>query len=382
MKGELWAFGDEVLCFNIINSFDWHNPESAPATTRQDVLVAGVEVDGYSTPAFGPFENACACITVLGGVVLTANYDLDGEIDGDALGIANGGLVGVTPAEGNVTFRSCTFRNCRLGPGVVGYKNGLLTFESNTTDGCRGNCLQVLDVGNCRVSLLGNDLRCDSFILPPELVGGVSDVPSSLGCVVTLQGLIAALGVPFNLKWHILANDAAAHARHPEAGPLGTWRPLGPAAAPQRSSFRITDNQCESSLTPNTYCVHVIDAAMLAFGIETVRVLVDGNGCEGSETCIGLEHVNNGRAVYNECSSQAYGVELHNAPGMIVRNNSFEFPDIPQRDRGTHRAGLRAALTRKLNTTGVAGCEIRMLALGEKIDFSRVVPGAGACVPQ
>src|SRR5690606_12126286 len=129
MSGELWAFGDEVRCFNIINSFEWHRPESAPATTRQDVLISGVEVDGYSTPAFGPFENACACITVLGGLILTSNYDLDGDVDGDALGIANGGLLGVTPAEGNVTFRSCTFRNCRVGPGVVGYRDSLIIFD-------------------------------------------------------------------------------------------------------------------------------------------------------------------------------------------------------------------------------------------------------------
>jgi hypothetical protein len=60
MKGELWALGDEVLCINIVNSVDWRHPESAPATTRQDVLISGLEVDGYSTPSFGPFENARA----------------------------------------------------------------------------------------------------------------------------------------------------------------------------------------------------------------------------------------------------------------------------------------------------------------------------------
>jgi hypothetical protein len=357
MIGELWAFGDEVLCINIINSIDWHNPERAPATTRQDVLISGVEVDGYSTPAFGPFENACACITVLGGVILTSNYDLDGVVDGDALGIANGGLLGVTPAEGQVTFRSCTFRNCRVGPGVVGYRDGLIMFENVSTDGCRGNCLQILDVSDCRVLVRGNDLRCDSFILPPVLVGGATGVPSSLGCVAVLQGLPAAIGFPQNVRWHTLANDPAAHQRHPEAGPLGTWRPLGPSSAPRQSEYRIVENSCESSVTPSTYCLHVIDVAKLAFGFATVRALVYGNDCTGSETCIGLEHLENVRAIHNQCASQSFGIELHNSPGVRVADNSFEF-------------------------TQGAGCEVRILQLGEKIDFSRVLPGAGACVPQ
>ena len=358
MSGELWMFGDEVLCINIINSIDWHNPESAPATTRQDVLVSGVEVDGYSTPAFGPFENACACISILGGVILTSNYNLDGDVDGDAIGAANGGLLGVTPAEGNVTLRSCTFKNCRVGPGVVGYRDGSMVFENNSTDGCHGNCLQVFEASNSRVFLRGNDLRCDAFLLPPELAGGATDLPSSLGCVAVLQGVEASLGYPANIQWLSLANDPEAHARHPEAGPVGTWRPQGPAAAPQRSHYRIVDNHCETSVTPNTYCLHVIDAARLAFGLPTVRTLVDGNDCEGSETCISLEHIDHGRVVSNECSSQAFGIELHDSPGATVAGNSFEF------------------------LTGGTGCEIRDLALGEKIDFSRVVPGAGVCVPQ
>ena len=95
---------------------------------------------------------------------------------------------------------------------------------------CR--CRQLPGVG-----ARGN-LRCDSFILPPELVGGVTDYPSSLGCVVALQGAFAAVGVPYNVRWHALANDPVAHAAHPEAGPLGTWRPLGPAAAPRGSVFK------------------------------------------------------------------------------------------------------------------------------------------------
>ena len=100
-------------------------------------------------------------------------------------------------------------------------------------------------------------------------------------------------------------------------------------------------------MTPNTYCIHVIDAARVAFGLETVRALVYGNVCVGSETCIALEHADDGRVVFNACSSQAFGVELHNSRRAIVRNNSFEFPPS-------------------------GGCEIRVLELGDKIDFSRV----------
>jgi hypothetical protein len=174
---------------------------------------------------------------------------------------------------------------------------------------------------------------------------------------VALQGAFAAAGAPYNVRWHTLANDAVAHAAHPEAGPLGTWRPLGPAAVPRRSIYQLTDNQCKSAATPNTYCIHVMDAARLAFGRETVRALIDGNVCEGSETCIALEHVNDGDVVSNACSSQSFGVELHNSQRGIVRDNSFEFASS-------------------------VGCEIRILELGEKIDFSRVVQGAGVCVSQ
>ncbi|HEU4890646.1 MAG TPA: hypothetical protein VFT47_03800 [Vicinamibacterales bacterium] len=120
MTGELGAFGDEVLCINVVNSVDWHHPESAPATTRQDALISGVEADGYSTPSFGPFENACACITILGCPILTSNYDLKGDVNGAALGLENGGLLGVTPAEGDVTFISCTFRNCASRSSIAG----------------------------------------------------------------------------------------------------------------------------------------------------------------------------------------------------------------------------------------------------------------------
>ena len=355
MIGDLWMFGDEVLCINIINSIDWQNPEAAPATTRQDVVISGVEVDGYSTPEFGPFENACSCITILGGVILTTNYDLTGNPkDGDALGLANGGLLGVTPAEGDVTFDSCTFRNCRFGPGVVGYTGGKMVWKNNTTEGCRANCLQIYEVGDSRVLVKGNDLHCDSFLLPPEMTGGATDVPSSLGCVVVVQGMGAVLGYPNNLRWAELAFDPVAH-EHPEAGPLGTWRPQGPQLVPLPSSLRVIGNDCQSSESANTYCFHIIDLANLAFGFPSVSAIVRGNYCSGSQTCVSLEHAEDVEVVRNECSSQAFGVELHNSAGTMVAGNSFDFPD------------------------DVHGCEIRSLSLSEKIDFSRVAPGKGVC---
>ena len=119
--GELTVFGDETAFLSISNSFDWNDPEGAPETTRQDVVVSGVLVDGYSSPAFGPLENAYSCIAILGGFVATPNYDLDGVVDGDALGPANGGVLRFTPAEGDVSITASTFRNCRNGPLVMGY---------------------------------------------------------------------------------------------------------------------------------------------------------------------------------------------------------------------------------------------------------------------
>lgn len=357
MIGDPWMFGDEVLCINVINSIDWHDPEAAPATTRQDVVISGVEIDGYSTPAFGPFGNACSCITILGGVILTSNYDLDGDVDGDALGAANGGLLGVTPAEGDVTFDSCSFRNCRYGPGVVGYTGGRMVWRNNTTDGCRANCLQMYEIGNSRVLVSGNDLRCDAFLLPPELAGGATDVPSSLGCVVVFQGMGAALGYPTNLRWAELAFDPAAHAAHPEAGPIGTWRPQGLQFVPLPSHLRVIGNDCESSATANTYCFHIVDLANRVFGFPSISGVVRANDCAGSQTCIGLEHADDFEVVRNACSSQAFGVELHNAPGAVVARNRFDFTDVD-------------------------GCEVHELSLGDKIDFSRVAAGSGTCAYQ
>ncbi len=358
MYGEPWMFGDEVLCVSILNVQDWNDPETPQITTRQDVLVSGVFVDGYASPEFGPFENACACITVAGNVVHTANYDLNGEIDGDAFGIANGGFLDLTPAEGNVTIESCKFKNCRVGPGVIGYKNGAIRLANITTDGCRGNCLQLFENSGMSIHVTGNDLFCDSFLLPPELAGGATDTPSSLGCVVAFQGLFATLGLPANVRWASLAFDPAAHAAHPEAGPLGTWRPQGPSSAPLPSTLWITRNSCRSSLTENTYCFHVIDLSRFAFGMEAVSAVIQRNDCADSQTCISLEHVPNALVRHNRCSSQAFGVELYNSANALVFGNQFHFP------------------------SGVDACEIRQLSIGDKIDFSRVTPGAGACVSQ
>jgi len=358
MVGEPWAFGNEVLCFNISNSTDWLN-ESSPETTRQDVVVQGVEVDGYRTEAFAPFDVACACITVLGGAITTSNYNLAGESeDRDGLGFANGGLLDVTPAEGNVTFRDCTFRNCRVGPGVVGYRDAEIWFQNITTDHCRGNCIQLIDIGNSRIRVQDCGLVCDSFLLPPELAAGQEGVPSSLGCVVAIQGMGAALGYPPNVQWLSLAYDVEAHDAHPEAGPLGTWRPLGPAVAPEPSSLLVRGNSCISSTTASSYCIHLVDLANLAFGALTLGAAVEGNSCQDSETCISLEHIHEGRIVDNQCTSQAIGVELHNTTQEIVKDNDFDFP------------------------SGVDGCEVRILELGEKIDLSRVAPEAGVCMLQ
>jgi hypothetical protein len=51
-------------------------------------------------------------------------------------------------------------------------------------------------------------------------------------------------------------------------------------------------------------------------------------------------------------------VELHNSPNVEIIGNNFDFPP------------------------GDPGCEIRELSLGDKIDLSRVIPGAGACLAQ
>jgi hypothetical protein len=48
---------------------------------------------------------------------------------------------------------------------------------------------------------------------------------------------------------------------------------------------------CRSSHTPNTYCLHVVDTANLAFRMPSVVASLKGNACEDSQTCISLEHV-------------------------------------------------------------------------------------------
>ena len=131
---------------------------------------------------------------------------------------------------------------------------------------------------------------------------------------------------------------------------------LGPAAAPRRSVYEIADNECESAMTPNTYCIHVIDAARLAFGLETVRALVYGNSLRRSETCI--------RA------STPTTEEWFSTRARARRSVSSS--QLASRDRAQQQ--LRVPAERRLR--------MGVLELGEKIGFSRVVPGAGVCVPQ
>ncbi len=352
MKGVPWMFGDEVLCFNILNSMDWDNPERIEQTTRQDVLVENIVVDGYATPAFGPFGNTCACITILGGIVLTSDYNLRGVVDGNATGAANGGLLGIVPAEGDVTFRSCDFTNCRLGPGVVGYRDGIVRFENMTTNGCRGNCLQALDLYSMRVIIKDCDLFCDSFILPPDFVGGQEGVPSSLGCVVAIQGLSAAVGFAANIQFYALAFDPDKDVE--TTGPIGTWRPQGPAFAPNEpSQLWIINNDCRSSETANTYCYHLADLTE-QLGYNTLRATLKGNSCEGAQTCIGLDFTEGIRLQQNECDSRKVGIELHEARRTVISGNEFSLP--------------------------ADSCKILKLSLGDKPDLSRTLPGAGTCI--
>jgi len=351
--GEPWALGDEVLCISVSNTIDWHNPGLPLETTRQDVLISRVDAAGYKTSEFGPFGNACACINVLGGLDLTDNYNLEGSVDGDALGLANGGIVGLRPAEGNVTMSDCRLANCRLGPAIAGYKNGTLIFENISTDGCRADCIRFLDNSNCKMIVRDCDLNCNSFTLPPEMApGGISNQPSSLGCVLGIQGVQAVFGFPQNIQWLTLAFDPT---RHPDPRTIGTWRAQGPSVAPQPSTLKIVDNSCVSTETPFTYCVHLIDGVNLAFGTPTLSVNIRRNDCNDSETCVSLEHVDDALVRNNDCNSQSFGVELHNSPNAQVINNEFNF------------------------TSGGAGCEVRMLNLGDKVGFSHVLPGAGSC---
>jgi hypothetical protein len=358
MRGEPWAFGDEVLSITVINSIDWADPGVRQVTTRQDFTLSDVDVDGFASGKFGVFGNGCACITALGGLVLTDNYDLQGAV-GDALSFQNGGLLDVTPAQGNVTIERCWFKNCRLGPGVIGYRDGIVRAIGNRTDGCRGNCLQFIDLDNMRVIVRDNHLFCDPIELPDFLTAGAAGVPSSLGCIVVAQGLTAALGMPYNVQFAALA----AKERNPddpqEFGPKGTWRPQGQASAPRSSNYWVVDNDCVSSTdTPNTYCYHLIDVAHLAFQNVALTAVVEKNTCSGSRTCIGLDHVAGALVARNDCESRGFGIELHNCSVVGVRRNRFEFP------------------------AGDEACEIRVLQLGDKLDLSRVVEGAGTCVEQ
>ncbi|MEM8548216.1 MAG: twin-arginine translocation signal domain-containing protein, partial [Pseudomonadota bacterium] len=203
MIGSEWTFGDEVLCFSVVNSVDWNNVNVPQEPTRQDFLLADVLVDGYRSEEFGVYQNGCACITITGAPILTDNYDLRGATDGDAFGAENGALLGTVPAPGDVTFRDCTFVNCRLGPGVVGHKDSRIVFDNIKTQNCRGNCLQIIDNSNCDVVVRECDLFNDTFILPPELTPGgtQTDIPSSLGCIAIFSGFSNGAGIPSNLRF-------------------------------------------------------------------------------------------------------------------------------------------------------------------------------------
>ncbi|MEM1436774.1 MAG: hypothetical protein AAGG11_22185 [Pseudomonadota bacterium] len=368
MIGEEWTFGDEVLCFTVINTVDWNDVNTPQAPTRQDFTLANVLVDGFSSEAFGVYENGCACITITGAPVLTDNYDLTGATDGDAFGASNGALLGTVPAPGDVTFRNCTFVNCRLGPGVVGHKDSELVFDNIKTRNCRGNCLQIIDNSNCDVVVRDCNLRNDSFLLPPELTagGGLTDIPSSLGCIAVFSGFSNGAGIPSNLRFLTLAVDPAARAVLDEglqavAGPIGTWRPQGTMTfngletLPQPSRVRIVDSRCVSPGTLNSYCIHAIDIANVVFGVPTLDMKIRRNRCIGSQTCISLEHVVEGVVRDNRCRALETGVELYDARDVRLRDNRYRFSGSGE------------------------GCEVRTLALGEKIDSYRVVPGAGSC---
>jgi hypothetical protein len=359
MIGEEWSFGDEVLSFLIVNTVDFADLTAEPEPTRQDVKIVDILVDGYATDEFPVFGNACACLTVIGSPVFTNNYDLTGVTDGDGLGASNGALMGARPAEGDVTFRDCTFVNCRLGPGVVGHKDSDLLWDNVTTDGCRGNCLQLIDNSGCHMVVRNCDLFCDSFLLPPELTPGglFTDIPSSLGCVMAIQGFAAAVGSPLNLRYLELALDPVAHAAGGlPSGPLGTWRPLGPAFIPAPSTLEIHNTRCRSPNTPNSYCFHVIDAANGFLSMPSLGgVSIHDNDCEGSQTCIGIEHTNDAVINKNKCDSTGFGIELHNSFNADIRDNKF--------------------------MGGSTDCAIHTLALGQKRDFY-AVQGTGVCTDQ
>ena len=51
-----------------------------------------------------------------------------------------------------------------------------------------------MDASDARVTVRDNDLGCDAILFPG------TDIPSSLGCVVVVQGLAASIGFPFKLR--------------------------------------------------------------------------------------------------------------------------------------------------------------------------------------
>ena len=144
---------------------------------------------------------------------------------------------------------------------------------------------------------------------------------------------------------------------------VNAWRPeehhlFGPQLAPLSSRFSLVSNGCQSSVSENTCCFHIIDLANRALGLSSVSAIVGGNDCSGSRACTSLEHADDLRVVGNQCSGQAFGIELHDSSGARAANNGSDFADL------------------------AGGCEIRTLAIGKKIDFGRVSPGAGVCMLQ
>jgi hypothetical protein len=101
----------------------------------------------------------------------------------------------------------------------------------------------------------------------------------------------------------------------------------------------------------------LIDLANLGFASPSLLARLQDNMCQDSQTCISLEHVEGGQVFDNQCASQLFGIELYNSPFADIRDNQFDLKEP-------------------------TGCEIRELAFGEKIDFSRVMPGAGSCFLQ
>ena len=244
MKGELWAFGDEVLCINIVNSVDWHHPESAPATTRQDVLISGLEVDGYSTPSFGPFENACACVTILGGPILTSNYDLGGDVNGDALGLETADCSASRPRK--ATSRSDRARSgtAASDPASSVTRTASCSSRISRPTAAAATACRLSTSASRGVSVRGGDLRCDSFILPPELVGA-DHYPSTVSAASSRCKAPSRPSVPRRTSAGIRWRTIRVHTRRTRKP--GRWARGDPAGPPRRRDAASTRSPTTSA---------------------------------------------------------------------------------------------------------------------------------------